>query len=98
MPFPHPELDDQLGPRAVGEELLWNELHSKDSDCERCSGSPDDRPSALHREIDPTPESAIERRLVGIAATVMLAEILRQECDRQVGGNNLHDPRDQIAA
>ena len=30
-------------------------------------------------EIDPTPEFAIELRLVGIAACVMLAEILWQE-------------------
>ena len=32
--FLHPQLDDQLGPRAVREELLRNELHSSDRDCE----------------------------------------------------------------
>ena len=92
--FLQSQLDDELGPRAVGEELLWHEPASRDRSAERGHGDTDHPPAPLDREVDPAAQPAVERRVVRVAAMVVLLEV-RQHLHGEVRRDETRDdPRE----
>ena len=59
--FLQPQLDDQLGPVAVREELLRHEAASRDGQSKRRHGRADHPPAPCDGEVDPAAQLAIER-------------------------------------